>query len=244
MNKHFLVLSAFCLIVVMVSAQNEDDTPVNQQFWFDFNTSYKVSDRVGLYGALGFRTISPHQWDRYWLRSAAKVKGKKLMLKKLYYKEELHGGLDLFYTNNIGSVNRLEITLFQAYALSWPDRERLEIKHFLKLEERFELETDNWVNTFGLRLSYEAAVIFKLQGDVWEYGKGFYIPVSAKFYWNLIGTKQFNDKVRITPGIGYHITPVWRAALLLGYNYSRNSLDDDFHTNDVIYRLRIYYKIK
>lgn len=240
----FILVVILLLLRINVFPQNDDNSSVTHQFWLDFNPSHALSDKVGYYGSIGFRSISPHTWNRYWLKSAFKYKRPKFMLKKLKYKEELHGGIDIFFTENIGSVNRLEITPFQAYSLSWPNRTRLEIKHFLKLEERFELETDDWINTFGLRLSYEASVIIKFQGDVWDHGKGFYIPVSARFFWNLIGTKQFNDKVRITPGIGYHISPQWRAAFLLGYNYSRNSVEEDFHTNDIIYRLRLYYIIK
>lgn len=225
-------------------AQDDNNNNVTNQFWFDFNPSHKISEKVGVYGSVGFRTISPHAWNRYWLKPAIKYKRPKFMLKKLKYKEELHGGIEMYFTDNKGSVDRLEISPFQAYQLSWPNRTRIEIKHFIKLEERFEIETDDWINTFGLRLSYEASLIIKFQGDVWNYGKGFYIPVSAKFYWNLIGTKQFNDKVRIMPGIGYNISPDWKVVFLVGYNYARNTVEDDFHTNDIIYRLRVYYVIK
>ncbi len=236
----------FVILVFLVNesiAQDENENQVTNQFWFDFNPSHKISEKVGVYGSVGFRTISPHAWNRYWLKPAVKYKRPKFMLKKLKYKEELHGGIEMYFTDNKGSVDRLEISPFQAYQLSWPNRTRIEIKHFVKLEERFEIETDDWINTFGLRLSYEASLIIKFQGDVWNYGKGFYIPVSAKFYWNLIGTKQFNDKVRIMPGIGYNISPVWKVVFLVGYNYARNTVEDDFHTNDIIYRLRVYYKI-
>ena len=229
---------------VALHAQKASDNQKTHQFWLDFNQSYKLSNRLDLEGSFGARTVSPNTWYRLWARPYLSYKMPKYILKKLNYNERLDGGMDIFYTVNIENVNRLELTPFQAYSLAWPERERLVIRHYLKLEERFELETNDWDNTFGLRFSYQASVTFKFQGEIWKYGKGFYIPVSAKFFWNLIGTKQFNDKVRITPGIGYQASPEWKVAFLLGYNYSRNSVEEDFYTNDIIYRLRIYHTIK
>ena len=225
-------------------AQDASENQITNQFWLDYNSTYKLNDRVDLKGSIGARTVSPNTWYRLWAQPYLSYKRPKFILKKLKYNERLDGGLEIFYTVNKDNVNRLELTPFQAYSLSWPDRERLVIRHYLKLEERFELETDDWDNTFGLRLSYQASVTFKFHGEIWKYGKGFYIPFSAKFFWNMIGTKQFNDKVRITPGIGYQISPEWKVAFFLGYNYSRNSVEEDFYTNDIIYRLRVYQTIK
>jgi hypothetical protein len=241
-----LPLAAIMIIFCCMSlhAQEASENQKTHQFWLDYNPSYKLSDRLDLKGSFGARTVSPNTWYRLWARPYLSYKRPKFILKKLKYNERLDGGIDIFYTVNKDNVNRLELTPFQAYSLAWPDRERLVIRHYLKLEERFELETDDWNNTFGLRLSYEAGVTFKFHGEIWKYGKGFYIPVSAKFFWNLIGTKQFNDKVRITPGIGYQASPEWKVAFLLGYNYSRNDVNEEFHTNDIIYRLRVYHTIK
>ena len=241
-------LSIATILIIFSSvglhAQEASDNQMTHQFWLDFNPSQKLNNRFDLKGSFGARTVSPNTWYRLWVRPYLSYKMPKYILKKFNYNERLDGGMDIFYTVNTENVDRLELTPFQAYSLAWPERERLVIRHYVKLEERFELETNDWDNTFGLRFSYQASVTFKFQGEIWKYGKGFYIPVSAKFFWNLIGTKQFNDKVRITPGIGYQASPEWKVAFLLGYNYSRNSVEEDFYTNDIIYRLRIYHTIK
>jgi len=225
-----------------VIAQDSSSSTVTKQIWLDFNPSRKLSDRTTLNLPIGARTIFPNVWYRFWIGPRISYKRPKFILKKLRYKEELHAGIDIYYTVNIYTVNRLEISPYQAYSLAWPDRERLKIRHYVELRERFELETDDWSNTFGLRVSYEPSITIRFRGDFWEYGKGFYIPVSMKFYWNLIGTKQFNDKVRLMPGIGKEFSPEFKMAFFVGYNYTRNSIDEDFHTNDIIFRFRVYYK--
>ena len=92
-------------------------------------------------------------------------------------------------------------------------------------------------------MAYKATLTFKFQGDVVGFGKGLYMPVSLYLYWNLIDVQQFNDKIRITPGIGYVFSSSWKAAFLIGYNYSKVTKEEDFHKNDIILRLRVYHKL-
>ena len=138
--------------------------------------------------------------------------------------------------------NRLEIRPFQGFKLMWPNRPRIIIQHYVRLEERFEINTANWENTFGLRIRYQAEMIFFLKGDWLSFNKGFYIPVSLELFWNLIGTKQFNDAARIIPGIGREFTSKWKGELLIGYYYTRNTVEDVFGTNDLVLRIRVYHK--
>lgn len=164
-----------------------------------------------------------------------------MILKNYHYKEELHAGLGILFTDNKEGVNRLEIRPFQAYSLTMPNRYRLQIKHYLKLEERFEMETDDWVNTFGLRLRYKAAVTFRFHGEVWAKGNGFFIPVSGEFFWNLKGTNQFNDKIRVLAGLGRDLSPDWKVLFLFGYFYSKALSEDAFNSNEMLFRLRVYH---
>ena len=69
----------------------------------------------------------------------------------------------------------------------------------------------NWINTFGLRVRYKAELTLKLKGDLISFNDGLYLPVSLELSWNLKGAQQFNDVVRITPGIGYEFSPTWKA---------------------------------
>ncbi len=128
----------------------------------------------------------------------------------------------------------IEISPYQGYTLSWPNRKRIILRHNAELGQRFQWDVKDRNYSFGLKLSYEASLIFKFHGDLWNQGKGFFLTVKAKFWWNLIATTVFNDVLRITPGIGYEINPKWNAAFYVGYNYTRNLTIEDFHTEMTI----------
>jgi hypothetical protein len=74
--------------------------------------------------------------------------------------------------------------------------------------------------------------------------KGFYIPVSMEFFWNLLSTEQFNDVYRTSAGIGSNFSKKWRVEALFGYQYSRNTVTEDFQTNDLIYQIKAYYRFQ
>lgn len=221
----------------------QDNTITTQQFWLDYNQKWLLSERLSVKAPIGMKTISTGAWNRYFISPEVVYRIPKLMLKSLYYKEEISGGLDLYYNQNINGTDVIEVTPYQSYGLTWPNRERLDLKHQVVLRERFQFNTDNWDSKFGLKLSYELSLTLKFQGDLWKYGKGFYLPVSMKFYWNLIDAAVFNNVFRITPGLGYQINKKWKAAFLIGYNRTRNGIDEQFKTNDVIYRVRLYHTI-
>ena len=192
---------------------------------------------------IGFKSISPNVWQRYHIRSDIKFNIPKFMLKNMKYRESLHAGLGLYFTDNKFESNRLEIRPFQGYLLDWPDWTRVRLRQFVRLEERFDLETENWTNTFGLRFRYLVDLTFKLQGDILPEAKGIYLAASMEFFWNLIGAKQFNDVYRTNAGIGANLSEKWRLEFRFGYNYSRNTTTEDFQTNDLVYQFKTYFNI-
>jgi hypothetical protein len=239
----FALFSACLLLSAKTNGQESTINNVTKQLWVDFNPSIKVAEKFTVYGAIGFRERFPDAWSRYLITPSVKYDWPRMILKDFKYREELHAGIGVYYTDNKTMVDRLELRPFQGYSITAPNRMRIRIKHYLKLEERFEMETDDWVNTFGLRLRYTASLTLRFQGDLWQYGKGFYIPVSGEFFWNLKGTKQFNDKIRLVGGIGREFDTHWKMAFLFGYHYTKHSIEAKFHSDDIMFRFRVYYKI-
>jgi hypothetical protein len=216
---------------------------VNQQFRIDYNSKMKLSEKLDLIIPVGLRITSPYKWRRFYAEPQIKIDWPRLILKKMKFKEHLVGGLGLYYTNNLNIDNRLEIRLFQGYIITAPNRKFFQLTHYLKIEERFDLNTSNWKNTFGLRLVYNPRAVIEFQGDLWDHGKGFFIPISCEIFWNLIETKQFNDKFRFDFGLGKSMNEKWKAAFVLGYNLSRQFEYENFNTNEIIYRLRVYHNL-
>jgi hypothetical protein len=224
-------------------AQDDSENILTKQIWLDYNIAYPISESLDFYFSTGYKTIFPGAWHKIFINPEVSYKVPKLMLKKWKYNERLYFGIDIYYAFFQESTNVFEFTPYQGYSLTWPNRQRLAINHNFQLRERFQWETHNWSSDFGLQMSYEAKVTFRFQGDLWKYGKGFYIPVSLKFWWNLVEASFHNDVARLTPGIGYQISPAWRAAFLLGYTYTKNTVGGDFNTNNLIFRFRVYHTL-
>lgn len=224
-------------------AQNEEDTNLTQQIWLDYNPDFSISEKLDGYGEIGARTLFPYEWSRIIAGASVRYKRPKLILKNLYYKEELHFGIRLFFTANKSISNRFEIRPFQGYKLSWPNRPFIVLQHYVRLEERFDIETSDWINTFGLRLRYEAKLTLKFKGELIPFNKKLYLPISLEGFWNLKGVQQFNDVVRIAPGIGYEFSPKLKAEFDVSYHYTRDTLEDDFATNDIVFRVRVFHTL-
>jgi hypothetical protein len=233
----------FILIIIIYnqySYSQEAANEVTQQYRIDYNSKMKLSEKLDLMVPVGFRITSPKKWSTFYAEPQIKYDWPRLILKKMKFKEQLVGGLGIYFTNNLNIDNRLEIRPFQGYSITAPNRKHFTLNHYLKLEERFEFNTSNWNNTFGLRLVYNPTATIKFQGKLWEQGKVFYIPISCEIFWNLIETKQFNDKFHFDFGLGKSLNKKWKVAALLGYNYSRQFEYEKFNTNEIIYRVRIY----
>ena len=241
MTKRLLVL--IIIIYNQFCYTQESSNQVNQQFRVDYNSRMKLTEKLNLFIPVGYRITSPKKWSRLYVEPQIKYDWPRLILKKMRFKESLVGGVGIYYTDNLNINDRLEIKFFQGYNILAPNTKYFHLYNYLKIEERFEFNTQNWVGTFGLRLVYNPTAIIRFHGDLWKYGEGFYIPISSEIYWNLIETKQFNDKFHFDFGLGKSINKKWKIAFVLGYNLSRQFEYDKFNTNEIIYRLRIYHNL-
>ena len=227
----------------LLYAQDIEDISTTKQIWLDYNPSYRLNEKVDVYGDIGARTVFPNEWYRFVVGPSVRYRRPKLILNKLYYKEEIHLGIRFFFTANKSFSNRFEIRPFQGYKLSWPNRPLIVLQHYVRLEERFDIETSNWINTFGLRFRYEAKLTLKFKGDWIAFNRRLFLPISMEVFGNLKGAQQFNDVVRITPGIGYEFSPALKAELDFSYHYTRDTAEDEFDTNDFVFRIRVFHTL-
>jgi len=238
--QFILVIS---LSINLLGAQDIEDKSVTKQIWLDYNPSFSLTEKLDIYGDIGARTIFPNEWYRFIIGPSFRYTLPKWILKNYYFNHGLHFGIRLFYTVNKDFSDRLEIRPFQGYRIAWPNRPRIILQHYVRLEERFDIQLSNWSNEFGLRIRYMAELILRLKGDWIPINDGVFVSFSIELFWNLSGVKQFNDVVRIIPGIGYEFSEDWQAAFHIGYFYTRNTVEDVFATNDIVFRFRLYHKL-
>ena len=236
----FLVFS-MSIIFNKCIAQSENNDLTNQ-IWVDFNPEYSLSAKFNLYGRFDVRTIFPQSWYRFIAGGGIAYKRRPYLNKRIT--EEFHAGIGFFYTVNLDNPNRYEIRPYQGYRLRWPNFPRLNVQNYLRLEERFEHTGNEGDDEFGLRLRYliQATLHCKNCEDD-NFAKAFYMPFSVEFFYNLNGSDQFNDLIRIGPGIGYKFPSGWRPEFDLSFHRTRGTVDEKFTTSDLVYRLRLFYKI-
>ncbi|WP_075591336.1 DUF2490 domain-containing protein [Labilibacter marinus] len=242
MNRFKILLSVLFIVHAGYSQGTLNSFKTNQ-IWFDLNVSTPLSESINFYAKIGAKTVSPKVWNKLYLSSEISYNLQHLIFKNFEHKETVYGGVDFYFIDFIDSENAYEISPYQGYSLYWPNNKKLTLKHNLEFAERLQWIKNIDKYSFGIKASYELDLSYKIFREPKQFVNGFYIGMSAKFWWNLIAANIYNDIIRITPKVGYQFSPKWKISLFTGYNYTRNFSTTNFHSDNIIYRFRIYYNI-
>ncbi|QLE00278.1 DUF2490 domain-containing protein [Galbibacter sp. BG1] len=239
----WVVLCVFISIldITFCFSQNDSitDHDITSQIWIDLKPSWKLSERTTLNTHISYRTYQPQTGQNFVTKAEAVYELKDLNLKNLKFDHAFTGGLSYFLIDNFNDSNAFEYRVHQGYKLSFHPTRRTQVKQYLRLEERFtNLFRDN--SSFGLRLRYRIRGIINLEGLIFSGQKGFYIPADVEFFFNIKKSKQINDVIRVSPGIGYVIDPSFKVQFNIGYRYTKQEFDELIRTNDIIFQLRVY----
>jgi len=228
--KYLIILQMFYLHSF---AQDSTDN-ISYQYWLDYNISYPLNPAYDLYGDVGARSVAP---DNIWWTIYARPTLRKYLNETV----ELHGGLGFYYTiNRNNSSNITEIRPYQGIKINWPDLKRLPLQHYVRLEERIQMISQDW--SFKLRLRYMISTKLRWRRDLLE--KYFFVPAQAEIFGNLNGqADQFNDFLRLTSGLGYAMTSDWTLEFNFIFQRSEDTIGKDRDTSDIIFRLRIRHTI-
>jgi len=241
------VILIFCFLFCVSILRSQEDTPedasVNSQFWFDFNARYQLDEKKSIQGFVGYRTISPHLFDKFMIvptfdflhtKSPKFIKSEKPLI------TSFHLGAALYYTNNIYEPDNFEFRLMQGMKFFLPSIDFVPLKTYIRLEERFQKTFDDSSWSVSGRFRFKVSTALEWKKHLLSFNKGMYIPMSIEFFYNLKEADRYNDVIRISPGIGYKFTDEWKAELYVSYHLSNNTSVDDESTNDFVFRLRIY----
>lgn len=238
----FLLIIAFSIDSVFAQ-EPEEDVSVNTQFWLDYNTGYKLDDLKSVTGFIGYRSISPHIYDKFLLVPVYNFLNTKspefLKLDQpLIHSYHLGGGL--YYTKNRDSEDDFEFRLMQGFKFFIAPIKSIPIKNYIRLEERFQKTFDgsNWTTAFRFR--YKISTVIEWKKRLFNFNKGMYIPLNIEFFFNLKKADRFNDVIRISPGIGYKLNDDWKFEFYVSYHNTKNTTENESTSNDFVFRLRVY----
>ncbi len=171
-----MIILAICITApaLMLNAQESSTSTVTNQIWLDFNAGWKFSKQFELRGKIGAKTIFPNEWNKFYTTAEISYWIPKFRFKNAQYDERVYFGIDFYEVYFNEGPNVIEISPYQGYTQTWPKLKRFTMLNNFELGERFQWDVEEWNYSFGLKLSYEASMIFNFRGDVWKPGDGFF----------------------------------------------------------------------
>ncbi len=241
-NRSILVLFLINT-VVLVSQETDVDVSNNIQYWLDYNVKYNIKEKNSFSSFVGFRSITPHIFNKLVSVSTYNITNEK-SLKFIKTKKPLvhsyHLGTGLFYTQNIDSNDNFEFRLVQGLKFFLPFLKITYLNNYIRFEERFQKTINENPWSTGLRIRYKIATAFEWKKNHSDFKKGLYLPMSIELFFSVKESDRFNDKIRVSTGIGYKFESGWKTEFHISYHNTKNTDLTENTTNDYVFRLRVY----
>ena len=243
------VVGVWVFLTQGVTAQDsivDQEVQVNEQAWLDYNFKSLTNNSRFISTQVGFRTINPSVYNRYLVISTLNLRAKRWFKSKKEGSEPLirsyHLGAGTIYTRNYNETDNFEVRFIQGAKFIIPTIKEFKLYNYTRLEERFQtaFDGDGWES--GFRLRHRVSIAISWKKHYLNFTKGLYFPISAEIFLNLKRADQFNDVIRLSPGIGYKFESGLKLELYTIYNLSRNITETNDASSDFILRLRIYQK--
>jgi hypothetical protein len=219
--------------------QAQQESSINVQPWFDITLFNEFSDRIEYYGDGGYRRILGVElpWNRYYIRPAVKYSPASWL--------GIRMGVALFFTENTGIPNILELRPWQGVSIGWPNFKRLRFSHYFRLEERIIYPTDTWDNSFDLRFRYQLSV--RIQPNIRKRVKYVYFPIFGELFANQYEGQAgildvYRNEGRIGVGLGYVFNSRLSGTFSFIFQRSVNEWGM-FNTTDYLLRFSLRYEL-
>lgn len=236
----------FLLLFIFFKAASQDqaeNVKVNTQFWLDYNQQFKLKEFKSISGFIGYRSITPNIYNNFLAVSTYNIINRKslgfLKLDKPFI-NSFHLGVRVNYVANKNEKDDCEFRLMQGFKFYLPSIKEIPLMSYIRFEQRFQKTFDGSKWNIGLRFRYKLSTVIQWDKLVFDFTKGFYIPLNVEFFVNLKKVDRFNDVIRISPGLGYKLNKEWKFELYASYQNTLNTSNIDNATNDFVLRLRVF----
>ncbi|MFY0626360.1 MAG: DUF2490 domain-containing protein [Reichenbachiella sp.] len=236
-----LIMNAFMLLAIYSLAQNTNpasqSTITERQIWLDFYPHFAITKKLRYYGDLGFRsTMGDQTWFRLYMRPSVQYR-----LNDLW---QINGGVGFFWIQYDEKFDRFELTPWQGIRLNWPNLGSLKFRNRIRLEERFSKILNESSTSFDLRMRY------KLSG-MWRFAKKseskfWFAEAFGELFFPLRDEidEFFRNRTRFGFGLGHSFSNEWRVSILMNWQNSRFTPEDDLNVSDRALQLKIWKRWK
>lgn len=148
------VTALFCFLLLMIKPVGAQSlSEVSKQIWVDVNPAYHFDKDFRLFGDVGLRSeLEDDAWWRLVVRPSAGGK-----LGGIFY---YTAGLGNFFTFNNLIDDRWEIRPFQGLHFTLHPL-KIPMRNYIRLEERFDFNTNTWESVNSLRLRYQLTFSYR-----------------------------------------------------------------------------------
>ena len=203
----------------------------SEQIWIDYNPSWWPKENLEVFGDVGVRTeLDNDDWWMLVVRPSLRVPYKNV---------RFTAGVGNFYTFHDVLADRWEVRPFQGVETTWPAGQRFSLEHYLRLEERFDFNTETWNSLSSARLRYQLLANYWLsafqEDRVWS------VLASAEGFMKLAGDDNIRqEQARVTAGIQRDMGMKRRLAIEVSWQQETLFFRPNDPINEFILRVRLY----
>ncbi len=130
------------------------------------------------------------------------------------------------YSVAFGEVVKINATIITAHGL------KVSISDMVKI-----VSNTNSQETVGMVTEIDGSTFYITP---FSFVEGLYLPMNVEVFFSLKESDRFNDKIRISPGIGYKFENGWKTEFYISYHNAKDTNSVGNTTNDLVFRLRVF----
>jgi hypothetical protein len=229
----------FCLFLGVFKAASQEDT---FHTWSDFNYQHNFNTKFSFKGDAGIRgVLSSSDWSILYIRPGFHY--------QVNPEISVSASVSGFNTWNRDLPNSFEFRYAPEAAAVWPSFKVGSFSHRTRYEGRFfwyqtsgddpDAPTSDQNSRFRYQLSFKTDYF-----NIAERLNNFFVQVSTEFFlpFGDDATEIYFNQNRFILALGQLLAKGWSYKVDIMWQRSKNTLEGNFNTNEMVIRLRIYLK--
>jgi hypothetical protein len=227
--RYFFVSILLLVVGINETTHAQSQSGVSKQIWIDVNPSYFINPHFEIFGDIGARKeIENDGWWRFVVRPSIRT-----WLGGRFY---LTAGIGNFFTFNEIIENRWELRPFQGLEFNWP-RWKTPLHHYIRLEERFDFNTETWNSKNSVRLRYRLNISYRWGAH--QPGRFWQATASGEAFYTLLGEQgQFQEQARATLGLDRSFAYDLHFRMEITWQQERLFFNTNESISDIYFRIR------
>jgi len=210
--------------------------------WSDSNYQHNFSTKFSFKGDAGFRgVLSASDWSIVYFRPGVQY--------QVNPEISVSAAVSGFNTWNKGLPNSFEFRYAPEAVAVWPSFDAGSFSHRARYEGRFfwyqntgenpDSESSDQSSRFRYQASFKTDYF-----NITERLDNFFVQISTEFFlpFGEDATEIYFNQNRFIIALGQLLTKGWSYKVDFMWQRSKNTLEGDFNTNELVVRLRIYLK--